>query len=169
MSRGRFPGDVRKLNFMRAGSRRDARRRPIVELATRLVRSCRPDAWGCMAREIHLFCQNAIRYQHDPDLVERLEPAELTLELGVGDCDAKARLAVALARALGIEAKVWPIWKGPTLAHVVAGYRWPGSRSFPGARSDGWVIGDSTVKGAALGQSPLSVPLNRETGRLPLA
>ena len=37
---------------------------------------------------------------------------------GEDDCDAKARLFVALALCRGFEARLWPLWKNGSLAHV---------------------------------------------------
>lgn len=154
---------------MRRNARRDALRPRVVRLATRLARPFRPDAWARFAVAIYTFVRECVRYQHDPDRVERLESSEWILDNGVADCDGKVRLAVALARALGMEADVWPVWRGGILKHVQIGFRWPGSHTFPGARADGWVIGDPTIAGADLGADPRRVPLNPETGRLPLA
>lgn len=165
----RDAADVRKLEAMRTGARRDAQRAEVIELASSLARPFPPDAWASFAEQIHAFARDGIRYQHDPDRREQLEDARRVLREGRADCDGKARLAVALARSLGMEAEVWPVWKGPILAHVLAAYRWPGSRTYPGARRDGWVPGELTIKGAALGQDPRAIAPNPETGRLPLA
>ncbi len=39
---------------------------------------------------------------------------------GIDDCDAKARLFVALALAAGYQARIWPLWEGDCLKHVAA-------------------------------------------------
>lgn len=165
----RFANDREKLAFMRQGAERDAVQTPVVELATRLVRGFPADDWAKQVREIVRFVRDGIRYQHDPARRELLASATTTLNRGVDDCDGKARTAVALARALGIDAQIWPVWRGPVLAHVQSAFRWPGSQRYPGARSDGWVIADTTVKGCELGDNPFDKPRNPTTGGIPLS
>lgn len=47
---------------------------------------------------------------------------------GHDDCDAKARLFVALCLAAGFHARLWPLWKHGVLQHVAAeveyGHKW---------------------------------------------
>jgi transglutaminase-like putative cysteine protease len=164
-----FRNDREKLAAMRRGAVRDAARLPIVELATLLTRSYAPDDYAGRVQEIHRFVRDGVRYQHDPNGREKLSDAVSTLSQGTDDCDGKARTAAALAKAIGIEADIAPVWKGPILAHVRTAYRWPGSKSFPGARPNGWVVGELTIKDVELGESPWLTPRNPATGKLPLS
>lgn len=165
----KFKDQKAKLQWLRDDADRSAVDPVIVELASRIVRGTRPDDWAGMVSRIHEWVRDMIRYQHDPNRMEEFAPLRAILERARDDCDGKARLAVALAKSLGITARVWPVWRGPLLAHVQAGYKWPGSERYPGARDDGWVIGELTVRGAELGQDPRTIPRNPDTGRLPLA
>lgn len=45
---------------------------------------------------------------------------------GHDDCDAKARLFVALALIRGFEARLWPLWKDGVLTHVAGEVRFNG-------------------------------------------
>jgi hypothetical protein len=172
-----FANDVEKWRWMDAGAHRDARIPTIVELASTLVRPYAADDWQGMATTIHRFVRDAIRYQHDPDRRERLADAAATLRRGADDCDGKARLAAALANAAGLEAMVWPVFKGPILGHVQWAAKWPGSERLPSAKAHPmrpggpreWIVGDVTIRGCELGEDPLSKPRDPTTGRLPLA
>jgi transglutaminase-like putative cysteine protease len=59
------------------------------------------------ARAIHAFTRDAIDYVDDPEQVFRSSDA--TLNLGIGNCVNTARLVVALARAVGLEAAAVPV------------------------------------------------------------
>jgi len=164
---------------MRRNAHQGARRRNIVELASQIVRPFRADDWRARAREIHRFVRDGVRYQHDPDRREQLADPRATLWRGYDDCDGKATSSMALMNAVGIEADIWPLWKGDTLAHVQNAVRWPGSERLPQARDGGtvldgppgkgWIVSDPTIAGADLGVDPALLPRNPETGKLPLA
>ncbi len=47
---------------------------------------------------------------------------------GHDDCDAKARLFVALCLAAGFKAQLWPLWKHGALQHVAAEVEFQGKR-----------------------------------------
>lgn len=174
-----FRSDLDKLKFMQDGAAKDARQSEIQRVGLALVSNIRPDDWRGMAREIHRFVRDGIRYTHDPDRKELLMTAADTLKRGADDCDGKARLAAALGRAVGLDAVIWPKWRGPVLGHVQWGIRWPGSDRdplaqvpasglpFPAKRE--WIVGELTIKGAELGEDPSRIAVNPETGRLPLA
>lgn len=171
--------DRDKLRFMRAKATAGARARMIVALASRLTRPFAADDYRARADALFRFVRDGVRYQRDPARREQIADAEVTLERGYGDCDDKAILFAALAGAVGLEADVWPLWKGDFLAHVQEAVRWPGSERVPGARAGsdtldgppgaGWLVSDATIAGAALGQDPRTVAVNPETGKLPLA
>ena len=165
----RFKSDKKKLDWLNAEAAASSRDPRIVAKASELVHDLAPDNWAGMAERIHAFVRDRIRYQHDPNHIEALDPTPVVLERGWDDCDGKARLAAALAQAVGLSAKVWPMWRGPMLAHVQTAFRWPGSEKYPGAKPDGTVIGEVTIKGVRLGQDPREIERNPETGRLPLS
>lgn len=183
-------GDREKLRFMRMNIDRAATAPAIVELASNLVRPFRPDDWAAQASALHRFVRDGIRYQRDPNRREQLADPRVTLGRGYDDCDGKVAVFVALARALGMEADIWPVWEpgteetpDPVLDHVQGAVRWPASERYrpsvgvalepvdtldaPSGR--GWVISDQTIAGAELGQDPRGVARNPETGRLPLS
>lgn len=162
-----FENDHQKLAFMQDGAEADAVDPRVVELATRIVRPFRSDAWRRMASEIHRWVRDGIKYQRDPNRREQLADAWTTISRGYDDCDGKARVAVAMARAVGLDARVWPVWRGDMLAHVQAAYRWEGSRDETDADADGWIVGELTIEGAELGQDPRTVT-RRPNGRLPI-
>lgn len=164
-----FRDDREKLAFMNELARKGALDSRIIQLGTELVRWRRPDDWAGMASEIHRFVREAIRYQHDPARREQLADPWSVVERAADDCDGKAVLATALYLAVGLEARVKPVWRGPMLAHVQSEVRWPGSERFAGATPEGWVVSELTIRGCELGQDPRSVPRDPETGRLPLS
>ncbi len=163
-----FRDDREKLAAMIAGAEADGQKGPIRELALRLTRAKAADDWRGQIQELHRFVRDGIRYVHDPNRREQLADALTVLSRGADDCDGKARLLAALGLSLGIETKIWPKWKGSRLVHVQVAFKAPGSEKWPGARADGWVIADPTIKGAELGEDPLSKPRNPGTGQLPL-
>jgi len=55
------------------------------------------------ARKVHKIVRDVIEYEDDPEQVFR--SSDVTLTLGVGNCVNTARLAVALARAVGLDAR----------------------------------------------------------------
>jgi transglutaminase-like putative cysteine protease len=108
------------------------------------------------AAAILRFVQRTIEYVRDPATfdakgrrhgIEVLESSAIVLLRGYGDCDAKARLFVALCLAAGIVAGISPVFTGET--------------GFPHVRA--WVE-------ASPGSAPsLADPciLNSEIGRIP--
>lgn len=165
----RLARDVAKLARMRAGARLDSHHPKVRRTAVEITKGFRPDDWPGQARALHRWVRDHIRYVHDPDGVEELAPAPVVLERGFDDCDGKVRAVVAMAKALGMDAKIKPVWVGPALGHVQWQVRWPGSTQTNGADEAGYLVGDVTVKGAELGQDPRTVPRNPETGRYPLS
>ena len=67
---------------------------------------------------------------------------------GSDDCDAKARLFVALCLAGGFEARLWPLWKHGVLQHV-AGEVLYGGR---------WIHAETILARALLGEMHTDVP-----------
>ncbi|HMG13331.1 MAG TPA: hypothetical protein VK571_09155 [Gemmatimonadaceae bacterium] len=179
MKRVAVQDDRAKLRFMRQNAHRAARRPNVVEVASRIVRPFRPDDYRAQASELHRFVRDGIRYQRDPDRREQLADPRASIWRGFGDCDDKAADAMALSNAVGLDADIWPVWKGDMLAHVQWATRWPGSERLPQSRDGGevldgppgkgWLVSDPTIAGAELGVDPQFLPRNPETGKLPLS
>jgi transglutaminase-like putative cysteine protease len=164
-----LPGEVQKWHRFREMAFRDALDPIIIEFASRLARPFAPDDYLAIVREIFRWVRDGIRYQADPGLVQDYASAREVLERGRGNCVLKTKLAIALMRALGMEADVVPVWgKGGELPHVQMRVRFPGSNRVDGNR-DGWLYGEITIRGAELTQDPKAVASNPETGKLPLS
>jgi transglutaminase-like putative cysteine protease len=172
-------GDRAKLAFMRRNTHKVARRPLIVQTASNIVRPFRPDDWRRQASELFHFVRDGVRFQRDPDRREQLADPRASLVRAFGDCDDKTSALTALELALGIEADIWPVWKGDELVHVQNAVRWPGSERLSNAHDGaevldgppggGWIVSDPTIAGAELGSDPRLVPRNPETGKLPLS
>ena len=74
---------------------------------------------------------------------------------GHDDCDAKARLFVALCLARGFDARLWPLWKGNQLTHVAAEVRYRGK----------WIHAETILARARLGEMHTDVPKEPTTGK----
>ena len=88
------------------------------------------------------------------------EPALAVLtENRKDDCDAKARLFVALCRAAGVPAELVPVWRDGALAHVFA-------RAYclaPSERRPDWHAAETILARARLGEPAATVPPERDT------
>ncbi len=162
------PTEIWKLDDLRRGAYDDALEPYIVEFASKLAAPFAPDDYLAITREIFRWVRDGIRYQRDPGLHEEFATAAQVLRRGWDDCDGKVRLAVALLRALGIEADVNPKWKGGYLTHVQLRVRFPGSHKVAGNVA-GWIVGELTIRGAELTQDPRAIAARPETGKLPLS
>lgn len=74
---------------------------------------------------------------------------------GRDDCDAKARMFVALCLRAGIPAVMMALWEGDRLAHVYARVQLDGE----------WLPVELTLARAQLGESPQAVPREPATGQ----
>ena len=103
------------------------------------------------ARYIHRLVRDGIRFIREPR--ERFADSWWTLQLGQGDCDDKARLVVALGRALRLPARFVPLMLkeeqfGPNVpGHVCAQF------GFPVQQPKVWVWAETTLK-AEWGEEP---------------
>jgi len=70
-------------------------------------------------------------------------------ERGHDDCDAKARLFVAVCLAAGFNARLWPLWKHGQLKHVAAEVEFPDGK---------WIHAETILSRARLGEMHTSVP-----------
>ncbi len=78
---------------------------------------------------------------------------------GSDDCDAKARLFVALCLARGFEARLWPLWKEDQLSHVAGEVRHNGR----------WIHAETILSRARLGEMHTEVPKEPTTGKWKMA
>lgn len=71
---------------------------------------------------------------------------------GHDDCDAKARLFVALCLAAGFNARLWPLWKHGVLQHVAAEVEFEGK----------WIHAETILARARLGEYHTDVPKDKD-------
>lgn len=85
------------------------------------------------------------------------EPNDATdaYERGSDDCDAKARLFVALCLAMGFNARLWPLWKHGVLQHVAGEVQWQNT----------WIHAETILARAQLGEMHTDVPREIKTGK----
>ncbi len=78
---------------------------------------------------------------------------------GSDDCDAKARLFVALCLARGFNARLWPLWKEGQLSHVAGEVEYHGR----------WLHAETILARAKLGEMHTVVPKEPTTGKWKMA
>ena len=83
---------------------------------------------------------------------------------GHDDCDAKARLFVALCLAMGFDARLWPLWKNGDektgdLTHVAGEVLYQGK----------WIHAETILARARLGEMHTDVPKEPTTGKWKMA
>lgn len=85
------------------------------------------------------------------------EPNDATdaYDRGFDDCDAKARLFVALCLARGFEARLWPLWKEGELSHVAGEVKLNGK----------WIHAETILARAVLGEMHTDIPKEPKTGK----
>lgn len=103
------------------------------------------------ARALQRWIRDRVRYVGDPGGREELADCATILGRMHDDCDGKARLFVAMALALGYEARIRPVFRGEEFKHVQAEVRWPGSIAIPLAGPDGWIPVELILEGVELG------------------
>lgn len=112
------------------------------------------------AQLVHALARDAIKQIPDTAQFQREDIAGLTraaehpfavLRREGDDCDAKARLFVALARAGGLRAEIVPLWAGSELKHVSARVQVGGA----------WLPVELTLARARLGELPNQIPFER--------
>ena len=157
-----FDGWEAKAAYLDGAAWDDARAPVVRDVARRIAVSIDPNRSDLLAAAVFEFVKRAIRYVKDP-ASEEFSDAEEILRAGFGDCDDKVRLFVALARSLGLDARVRPILAPaadggrPDFTHVQAEIRWPGSYRHPRARLGGWLTCELILAACALGDEPQDV------------
>lgn len=114
-----FRDAMSKARWIDAMCTLDARLPLVREMARRFARARDPNDAEGLARDLHAFVRDAIRYVRDP-AGEELSDAETVIDRGYGDCDDKARVFVALCRSVGIPARIRPCFRGDDFVHVQA-------------------------------------------------
>lgn len=165
--------DLEKWRYLDAAPARDATHPIIKRLASMLMEAARlsrpPTAAVLITRFADLafaVARDWIRYETDTDRIggediagftrpETADDAVDALYRGVDDCDAKARLFVALCHAAGVQARTVPHWQGDRLAHVSAAFSSDGAN---------WIPIELTLKRARLGDNAGNIPKEVETG-----
>lgn len=127
MNAGDFKSDADKWAFLRDAPRRDAREHVVRRLAVLLdeLSFGDPDRFLELA---HCFVTRCIRFESDTarvggEDIPRAGQLSEVIRRGVDDCDAKARLMVALCLVRGLEARMVDHWNGDELRHVSAEVR----------------------------------------------
>jgi hypothetical protein len=136
-----------KANWLDANATLDARLPETRRLALCFAKSPvhDPNDKEALARDIHAWVRDCIKYVNDP-AGEELSDSDQVLAAGCGDCDDKARLFVALCRSIGIESRIRPCFDGPDFVHVQA-------EACVG-RPKRWQIVELIVRGVAFGEKP---------------
>lgn len=139
-----------------------------LETATRILRYCQVQI--AYAGDTKRSAKATALYGPEPG-VESLADTMTIVRAGADDCDGKSRVACALLRARGIEARIRPVQQANQFTHVQAEARWPakpgrwpGSDAHPLAQDDGWILLEPTAREARLGEGPNDVIAR--TGRL---
>lgn len=156
--------DQEKFAFLSDVVRRDAENPGIVRLASLCLELGAGDRRRALILA-HATAGRGIRYLLDTDRVGAEDVAGFTRAAtpgdaldawrrGVDDCDASARLFVALALALGFRARMAALWAGDRLAHVYGEVD----------RGRGFEPVECTLARAVIGEAPRAVP-KEENGR----
>jgi hypothetical protein len=88
---------------------------PLVDLAARGIAAIETDDHGPLVQSL---VQGWVEYLPEP--WETFQKSEATLRMRTGDCDDSARLAVVLARKLGLPARLVIMRRDGTPVHAVA-------------------------------------------------
>jgi hypothetical protein len=164
-------GDQKKWEFLRSAPDQDARTPEVHALARSLLTVAAVSPWPRWAfvQLAHCVARDLILYQSDVDRVGREQIDGFTdpqgsrlaaLERGSDDCDAKARLFVALCQSVAIPARMVPRWQQGRLRHVSAEV-W--SERPPDLRPC-WRPVETILDRARLGDVAEAVPVEIDTG-----
>lgn len=159
------PEEVKKWRFLAGAPHADALHPEIQVVADALWKVAKTrDAYlelvHCLARDVIRYATDTARvgtediagYTREPKRNDAVEALHRRLD----DCDAKARLFVALCLAKGIRAKMQPLWESRAgnlgrLAHVYAAV----------LIDERWLPVECTLKRARIGDEPKAVPFER--------
>jgi len=158
-----------KAQWLDSAASLDALRSDIQDYTKRFQAFSEPES---RTRAIQRFVRDNIKYQYDFRLStgrrgEEFADSSTLLKRGYGDCDDKARIFVALVRAmemikpLGVRSRIRPIFtKHPyEFVHVQAEVKWPRSNLHENSQGPkGWLLAELIVKDCEIGQNPDTVP-----------
>jgi transglutaminase-like putative cysteine protease len=156
------PAELQKWRFLVASPVLDSRHPRIRSIAWMLWECSggRPRAFAELA---HCVARDCVTYQRDTARVGEEDIAGYTrtptrndavdaLQRGADDCDAKARLFVALCLARGLRARMMPMGnRAGMLQHVYAAVEVDGK----------WLPVETTLRRARIGDEPRSVPFEK--------
>lgn len=172
-ARSREPSEEqRKWAFLRDVPALDAQDPQLKMVAGYLgsVAAFSPYPDWCFANLALTLVRDCIVYQLDNERIGREQIDGYTdpydsplapLRRGVDDCDAKARMFVALCLARGLRAQMVDRWKGIQLGHVYAAVWLTGPR----AVAPRWWLAETILRRARLGDIAENVPKELETGK----
>lgn len=152
--------DRKKWEFLARAPERDARDPELVRIARFLWFAALGKPWP-FAHLCAALARDGIRYERDVARTGGEDIAGFTrgyrspleaLRRGVDDCDAKARLFVALCRACRLRARMVPLWRGDELQHVSAEVFLDGE----------WQPVELTLARARVGDAPRDVPTEKD-------
>lgn len=161
-----FSTPYEKAKWLDAACSLDAIQPRVRSLAARFAMARGPNDIEGQARDFHRFVRDAVTYVRDPSREEFCDSTGI-LNRGYGDCDDKARLFVALCRAVSIECRIRPVFnRRGQFTHVQAECKWPGSELHPLTQVGGWILSDTIVKGLPLGGNPQTAPRDELGNRI---
>ena len=135
-----------KAQWMDAAASLDALD-PVVRRVARLVVG-RADDPRQRAELLHRYVRDRIWYSRDPFGIEMTPDARVILQEGTEDCDGKARLLVALVRALRdprLAARLRSVWTGRSFTHAQVELR---------AGDGPWRLAEVIVRGVGVDDAP---------------
>jgi hypothetical protein len=158
-----------KARFLDSAASLDALRTDVQDYAKRFISFSEAEA---RTRAIQRWVRDNIQYQYDYRTTigrrgEEFADSSTLIKRGFGDCDDKARIFVALVRAiemvkpLGARARIRPIFtKHPyEFVHVQAEVKWPRSVLHENSQGPkGWLLAELILKDCEIGQNPDTVP-----------
>ena len=157
-----FRTDQEKWRYLERAPELDKSDPRVAALARNLWEAADADP-RAFAELAHAYCRDVVLYMVDSEQFgeEDIAPAgklgDVIVRL-VDDCDAKARLFVALCLAVHLEAEMVPHWQGGILAHVSARLKVSGKWSTRLHFSGKWLPVELTLARARLGETPHDVP-----------
>jgi hypothetical protein len=182
-----FDSLTAKANWLDAAASLDALRAEVQTQAKRFLGYGNAEA---RTRAIQRWVRDNIKYQYDFRVSQSMPGEEFAdtssaISRGFGDCDDKARVFVALVRAVEmvrgartrasqgvsehplrdpqkpeVYARIRPVFTRmpEQFVHVQAEVKWPRSELHENAMPGGWLLAELIVKGCEIGQDPDTVP-----------
>lgn len=159
------PNDQAKWVFLRDVPARDAQTEEMRYLAGLLIKIAAVSPWPrwafaqlalSVSRDLILYVSDITRLGREQidGLTDPQGSALASLERGTDDCDAKARLFVALCLAAGMRAEMVPRWKHGHLQHVSAAVLLQG----PSQNKPDWWPVETILDRSRLGDVAEAVP-----------